>query len=400
MNKFPWNNLKYRTEGFFRSVNYHTHGRLFTPTPKYVCFRITKNCNSKCVMCSDWKNRARGEITAEEVRQVFSNPLLKHLSWVNVLGGEPTIRQDLPDIIQAIYENVTLAGVTLNTNGFVTETIVKRVSQTLEKSKRNLSTRKKSLNVVISVDGLGDLHDEIRGVPKGFEKICKTIEGLQALRGNDPRLSLGLTCCVQPKNIHGLSELQDFAKGKGVPVSFFPMRFAHVFGNLHDRDNPLFHFSPLQRSAFEEFIRNIVVYRSDDAYRWAWDEHFGVESGRKREFPCLWLYSGFMLFPDGKVTLCDSNPEQVIGNIHEKPIDAILKSWQVVATRVSLRQSICQTCSFTTSDPSINLEQEFWYKVKHRFAQWIGRNRMKLTPFPQKIVHPMDGGNKNKALRD
>jgi MoaA/NifB/PqqE/SkfB family radical SAM enzyme len=216
-------------------------------------------------MCSDWKNKHHGEITVEEIRQVFSNPLLKNLKWINVLGGEPTIRRDLPDIIQTIYENVNLRGLGLNTNGFVTKMIMQRVTGILEMSKANPKTRERCLNVVISMDGFGELHDRIRGVPGGFEKICNALERLKALRAGDPRLSVGLSCCVQPKNVHGLPELQDFAKERSVSISFFPMRFAHVFGNLHDRDNPLFRFSPSQVMAFKDFISSTDSYRSNNA---------------------------------------------------------------------------------------------------------------------------------------
>lgn len=334
-------------------------------------------------MCSDWKNKHHGEITVEEIRQVFSNPLLNNLKWVNVLGGEPTIRRDLPDIIQTIYENVNLRGLGLNTNGFVTEMIAQRVTQILEMSKANPETRERCLNVEISVDGVGELHDRIRGVPGGFEKICNTLERLKALRACDPRLSVGLSCCVQPQNVHGLLELSAFAKERRVSISFFPMRFAHIFGNLHDRENLLFRFSPSQVTAFKDFISSTDAYRSNDAFRWAWNEHFTVDSRMKRTFPCIWFFCGFMIYPDGNITLCDSNFEQVIGNVRERSVDAILGSRVVVGVRDMLSKSVCRTCSFTTSDPAVNLEQEFWYQAKRRLAQRFGLHRVKLDLPPQ-----------------
>lgn len=386
---FSWNNLKRWTVGLGRSVNYHTHGRLFTPMPKYVCFRVTRNCNSRCVMCSDWKNKHHGEITVEEVRQVFSNPLLNNLKWINVLGGEPTIRRDIPDIIQSIYENVNLRGLGLNTNAFATEMIAQRIGRILEMSKANPKTRERHLSVVISVDGVGELHDRIRGIPGGFEKICNTLERLKTLRASDPRLSIGLSCCIQPQNVHGLFELKAFATERRVSINFFTMRFAHVFGNLHDRNNLLFRFSPSQVTVFKDFISSTDAYRSNDAFRWAWNEHFTVDSGMKRTFPCLWFYCGFMIFPDGNITLCDSNPEQVIGNLRERSIDAILGSRVVTGVRDTLDKSACRTCSFTTSEPAFNLEQEFWYQTKRRLAQRFRLHRGKRELPSQDTIQPV-----------
>lgn len=269
MSDFSLKNLKRYAKGLIRAVNYHMSGRLFTPSPTYVCFRVTRNCNSKCIMCSDWKFKQRGEITVEEVRRVFSNPLLKNLKWVNVLGGEPTIRHDISDIIQAIYEDTNLSGIGLNTNGFATDMVLKRITQILEISKSNPETQKKRLNVVISVDGVGDIHNKIRGISRGFERICDTLKQLQILKSNDSRLSVGLSCCVQPQNLHGLLDLENFAREKNVTISFFPMRFAHVFGNLFDRDKFHFQFSPSQVTDFKYFISKRDAYKSNKFFQWA-----------------------------------------------------------------------------------------------------------------------------------
>ena len=87
--------------------------------------------------------------------------------------------------------------------------------------------------MVCSLDGFGDLHDEIRGVKGAYEKSKKTIGNLSILKREFPNFRLGIKTTILPKNIRHLPELMAFASENGFfhivsPVLFTEKRFQNI----------------------------------------------------------------------------------------------------------------------------------------------------------------------------
>lgn len=115
-----------------------------------------------------------------------------HDLWVS--GGEPFLRKELARIIQLFYQNNKIRDVRIPTNGLPTV-------QTLQIVKEILNTCPGlHLEVDVSIDGLGETHDRIRGVPGNFEKALATIGELQALRANWPNFTLYINSVITQEN--------------------------------------------------------------------------------------------------------------------------------------------------------------------------------------------------------
>ncbi|GAC1493663.1 MAG: hypothetical protein NVS1B5_19010 [Gemmatimonadaceae bacterium] len=86
-----------------------------TRRPVLVHFEVTMRCNARCSFCDYWKTDPSAK--ASEVKSFadaarFFNPML-----VTFTGGEPTLRQDLEDLVGAVNAAVSLKYMTLITNG-------------------------------------------------------------------------------------------------------------------------------------------------------------------------------------------------------------------------------------------------------------------------------------------
>ena len=111
------------------------------PQPHNAIVAVTLNCNARCTMCDIWQNDMHGEITPE----VFAR-LPASLRDVNISGGEPFLRSDLPQILAAIKSTNPKARLVVSTNGFQPGKTRKMLPDLLAADRR--------LAVRVSIDGM------------------------------------------------------------------------------------------------------------------------------------------------------------------------------------------------------------------------------------------------------
>ena len=139
-------------------------------TPVTLIFFVTSRCNLRCSHCFYWQelNTASDkELSIDEIRKIARS--FKHPVSLSLTGGEPFLRKDLKEIIEAFHEGCGTKEVGIATNGTLTENTVETIRSILEAG--NLS----NLSVQVSLDGLEQTHDAIRGVKGSFQKAMATI---------------------------------------------------------------------------------------------------------------------------------------------------------------------------------------------------------------------------------
>lgn len=182
---------------------------------KVITFFVTTRCNAKCETCFYYQslNDARlAELTVEEiVRLSKTMPPFPHLL---LSGGEPVMRKDLLDIIAVFARNNGISTVDIPTNGLLPCRIVEVAEGVFEAHPDML------LTIGVSVDGLEETHDRLRGVPGNFRKVMETLEALGQLRARrtaaaargkhpDPKFQLVTLTTVNNRN---LDEVEALAK--------------------------------------------------------------------------------------------------------------------------------------------------------------------------------------------
>lgn len=150
-------------------------------------------------MCDIWKISNSPELPVEEFLKLPDS-----LRDINLSGGEPFLRKDLPEIVSVAVKTCPKARIVISTNGFATELILQQMKKIL--------AIKPDIGIAVSIDGIGERHDEIRGIPGGFNKAMATVNGLQALGMTNLRLSF----TILEKNITHLSKVYDLSRELGV----------------------------------------------------------------------------------------------------------------------------------------------------------------------------------------
>ena len=189
----------------------------------------TNRCNLNCPVCYMEANSGPEKTPSiEELRGMMDLLLKSEVSppSLNVTGGEPTTRRDLPEIISMAH-SMGFNDITLSTNGIV---VSKKPELLKDLASQGLT------EVAISLDGLDDsVFLKTRGVPLLDTKI-KTIDA-----AIDAGLSVTVSATlVRGVNLDQIGGIIEFAKKRHLDgVNFAPLafigRFPKEFQNLNNR---------------------------------------------------------------------------------------------------------------------------------------------------------------------
>ena len=194
-----------------QAPKYKLHRRFGWPKtlPVNLTVSVTNLCNSRCKTCYIWKlylekpSLKNSELKTYEFERIFES-LGDQVFWATISGGEPFLRQDLPQICEALYEHCKPAIINIPTNALLPAVIEARTRQILEKCPDA------EVIVNLSLDGIGKEHDEIRGVPGNFEKLINTYERLKLLKETYLQLKVGIHTVVSKFNVQKLPELYQY----------------------------------------------------------------------------------------------------------------------------------------------------------------------------------------------
>ena len=122
---------------------------------------VTYRCNARCSMCNRYKapSKPEEEISIETIKK------LPKMYFTNITGGEPFIRTDLKDIVRELYKKSDR--IVISTNGFFTDRII------------DLAKEFPQIGIRISIEGLEQTNNEIRGLNNGFNLEKALRDGIE-----------------------------------------------------------------------------------------------------------------------------------------------------------------------------------------------------------------------------
>ncbi|GIW10237.1 MAG: hypothetical protein KatS3mg061_1294 [Dehalococcoidia bacterium] len=194
--------------------------------PLNLVFAVTYRCNSRCQSCNIWmytkkayrpppgqvwpydasQLESRPELTLEEFQRIFAS-LGRAPFYLTFTGGEPFLRDDLEEIVISAYERCRPKVITIPTSALYWKTIPQRVHALAR------ACRESQLILNISLDGIGEEHDRIRGVPRNYELALRTLAGLK--EDKPANLVIGLHAVISRLNVHHAGEIVDHLESLG-----------------------------------------------------------------------------------------------------------------------------------------------------------------------------------------
>ncbi len=175
-------------------------------SPSILTLFVTNRCNARCRMCFYWKNieesRTREELSLEEISRIADH--FKGLYSLVISGGEPFLRDDLDDIVSEFHARTPVKQVSIPTNLFCSDGPEKIKEMALKHPDI-------VLRILVSIDGIGEDHDMIRGHKGGFGKLTANLERIAAYRKGLKNLDVSSITVMSSFNAEKIRSIIDFA---------------------------------------------------------------------------------------------------------------------------------------------------------------------------------------------
>lgn len=266
--------------------------------PVVLQFPVNDICNSQCRMCNIWKNRESDDISPARLRIGLANPLFRKVQAVGLNGGEPTLREDLAEIAEVLFEKLpALAGVSLITNGYQYERAIARITEVADV----VHAHGGKLDLMVSLDGVGEMHDKVRRRPDFFARACKVID---FARDNPKIDGLRIGCTIIRDNVYGLEDLLEFCCRRGLYIKY-RLGIPHQRLYTENVTEP-YVLSPAEKYHVVEFLENLIQhYEKDGAQRYFYRSLIDqIVDHAPRQAGCDWQYRGATITAHGDLLYC------------------------------------------------------------------------------------------------
>ncbi|MFF1421847.1 radical SAM protein [Streptomyces sp. NPDC058200] len=319
--------------------------------PREVSLQLTYRCNLRCTHCYQWNEQGffrdwsvekqRTELDTAVVANVLKDTAEvrgKLFLW----GGEPLMHTQFDEVSRLIETYPRT--VNMCTNGLL-----------FQRRMDDLLRMGQNLNLLVSLDGLGKDHEELRG--RGtFDRTVRNIEAMLDLkRRGEFRGELSVSCMVSHVTVHRMYEFMEWAEELDVNTVYFQFPWyispevAHAMDDVYRE-----HFEwlapetgtarPTWHSYTYQLPSELLPVLRDSMARLAgrtWGprvryqpqldeseiESFitGTSQPAQKRTRCLAVTNRMEVHADGNVSSCKFFPEFVVGNLYETPT---LELWQ------------------------------------------------------------------------
>jgi MoaA/NifB/PqqE/SkfB family radical SAM enzyme len=285
----------------------------YTPTITKLWIEVTDQCNSRCRTCNIWAQKPiDNPLTPDEIYKTLSDPVFKDVDYIINSGGEPTVRYDLLEFLEAEHRALPNATIQLSTNGitygaaWVVATLLERYPDI-------------KMDVGTSLEGIGEDHDNERRVPGNFESVDGLIGALIGLRekyGRD-RLTIGFGTVVTDRTINNIPALRRYADEKGIGMLIQWYNQSGFYSNeKRGQETEI-------RDAETESRSRALVKEAD--YTIISDLWCNYLEGKPHAFNCMALQSFCVIKCNGDIVPCLSYWNNRIGNVRNNSPSNILK---------------------------------------------------------------------------
>ena len=280
--------------------------------------KFTENCQAKCISCDYWKSRWQDAISTERAIALLNEIDALGIRSLRLTGGEPLLRKDLFEVLEKSNAS-NFKKIILQTNGLALKKLHQQV---------NDSPIKK---ICVSIDGLKETNDHIRGI-RGYFDLG--LEGLKLLRNKELVLSVTLNRMSATE----LKELAQVATDVGARIEY----------NILSRSLSFFANADVDAMWPEpEFIGEITHFLADTLKRPQYEVDYITRYYRGEnpaEPPCVLGFLQVFVISNGDV-LTGCYPLAPVGNILEHSLAEIVASEAYHRQSLAMIRRECPGCT-------------------------------------------------------
>ena len=328
-------------------------------TLQHLIVQVTNNCNMRCSLC--FVPAGNGEELPLESYRKLGREAGK-LLWLDIAGGEPFLRGDLPEIITCFNAEV----VQVPTNGSLPEQTVATIRTIREKTKTQLA-------VSVSIDDFEEQHDLLRGQAGAWKRAWQTFEALRELR-----VPVKINTVLTRDNLSRMPELMTYVRQRN------PDFHSVVFHRGISRDPAigLPDAEELKRLASValpilgsyDYGQNIFkAHILKNYHRLLWATSIRIVEESRQVIPCLAGSSHLVVYADGGVAACEMLP--TVGNLRQGTLAEILEHEPFRRQLAAIKANGCHCTHNCALMDSILLRPASFFPLLHHplpeARQWV-----------------------------
>lgn len=307
--------------------------------PFSIVVSVSYRCNSKCKTCDVWR-KPNDDMTLEEWDRTFAN-IGRGPLYFTFTGGEPFLRKDTAEMALSAYRHCQPSVITIPTNGILTRRIIDQVDRLCA------GAPKTNIGINLSLDEVGERHDEIRMVPGNWKKAMKTWQELKALQKEHKNLVLTTHTVISNFNIDRFFEIYaglEFLKPDSYITEIAEERVeldtvGWEITPMAEKYGPIADF--LSQKARERSVTGFA--KITQAFR---AEYYQLAKRilyeHRQVIPCYAGWASCQIAPNGDLWSCCIRAESV-GNLRENDYDLapIWRSTAMEEMRGSIKRKEC-----------------------------------------------------------
>lgn len=314
--------------------------------PVQFTFFLTRRCNAFCPYCFYLQNTDSAAIDDKELSlaeiQRFA-PSLGTLLWLAFSGGEIFLRKDLVEISRVFYQHNKPAIMLFPTNGSMPSRITAYMEQILQQCPNS------TIVVKLSIDELGEAHDQLRHTPRSFGQTLETYRRLATLQKRYANFELGVNTVFSAANQDRMDDIIEFVatlpgirthtvslvRGNLIQDQYQQVDYGKYLAaanrlaeNMKTSDASYYHFRGARLKAAQDILQRNLIH--------------ATLQQNKRQIPCYAGQINLVMDVDGEIYPCEMLRNS-LGNIRQSDYDFIrlLKSDQRQNGVRAVRQGTC-----------------------------------------------------------
>lgn len=308
--------------------------------PMNITVSVSYRCNSRCKTCNVWL-LPNDDLRLDEWDRVFES-LGTAPYWFTFSGGEPTLRKDLPGMVESAYRHCRPGIINIPTNGIQNKIIPDRIERVLQ------AAPKSEVIINLSLDGVGLKHNEVRGVRDNWARAMNTYGSLRELKKQYKNLTVGVHSVISTFNVDSFEELCEYVQRELKPDSFI----TEIAEERVELDTVGLGITPtaeqytvaidtLLQSMREKKLKGIAEVTQ--AFR---REYYEIVKRTLREqrqvIPCMAGVASAQIAPNGDVWTCCVRA-QSMGNLRENNYDfgTVWRTGKAKELRRSIKAGEC-----------------------------------------------------------
>ncbi|MDD2520236.1 MAG: radical SAM/SPASM domain-containing protein [Kiritimatiellae bacterium] len=316
---------------------------------------LTYRCNSRCSMCNIWQHPT---LPAEEVTLETLAKLPGGFDYLNLTGGEPTLRADLEALVDLLHPKTRQ--LEISTNGLQADKL------------ERILRKHPDVKIRISLEGIGERNNAIRGEKNGFERKMDTMKRLVAAGGCD----LGFATTFQDDNCDQLLDLYRLCNSFGGEMATSALHNGYQF---HKTDN-----EPYNRVRIARAVQPLIVemLRSRRPKNWFRAYlNLGLMKkilGQPRLIPCTAGRDFAFVDPWGSVYACNVRPDLEIGDLTSQTWEEIYHGPRAVEARTKVARCT-HNCWMVGSAKTAIRNKHFAKLPRLKPLAWVLVNKLRVA---------------------